>query len=56
MYGGDPNFGGSTSKPVKQGVLSAKLRNCKIVFPAVSDSPQLYAESERGMVRSKVSR
>jgi len=33
-------------------VLSAKLRNCKIVFPAVSDSPQLYAESERGMVRS----
>jgi len=38
------------------GVLSAKLRNCKIVFPAVSDSPQLYAESERGMVRSKVSR
>jgi hypothetical protein len=37
-------------------VLSAGLRNRKIVFPAMSDSSSIYAESERGTVRSKVSR
>ena len=37
-------------------VLSAELRNRKILFPAVSNSCQLYAESERGTVGSKVSR
>jgi hypothetical protein len=41
---------------VVQRVLSAELRNRKILFPAVSNSCQLYAESERGTVRSKVSR
>jgi cysteine synthase B len=56
QYSNEANWRAHYETTANESVLSAKLRNCKIVFPAVSDSPQLYAESERGMVRSKVSR